>query len=137
MKRIVIALVLIVAVIAGSVAVFADEVSPFYIGTNSHVETLIISSNGVATMRGEVVPKNSTVYDKVNIEFELIKVGQTNSVYTGGTTVRYDSNHNLFYWEKNMNLSSRGTYQLEVTYKCYKNNSLVETIYGSSYLTTY
>lgn len=113
-----------------------DGISPNYIGTDYATTTFKINTSGIATMRGGLSPKNSTVIDKVTMQF-VIKNSSGTSVYNKTYTATWDSLYAQYIAEKTYQLSSKGTYTLQVTYRCYKNGALIETIRSATISKTY
>lgn len=129
MKKI-ISLVLAVALVLGSYAmVFASEIVPFYIGTARHTELLSISKSGSADFGAELIPKQETSFDRVTITLELVYEDNGSTVYKVVANTTYDTVKSSFEkYVDDYQLDDKGDYRLFVTYKCYKNGSLIETI---------
>lgn len=129
MKK-VISLLLAVALMLGSCAmVFASEIVPFYVGTARHAESLNISDSGSADFGADLVPKQETSFDRVTITLELVYEDNGSTVYKVVANTKYNSSTASFRKSvTDYRLDDKGDYRLFVTYKCYKNGSLIETI---------
>lgn len=108
-----------------------EQVSPRFVATFMHRETLTISSKGYATMTAQLQPKSATSMDEVKVTMTLKK--------TDGTLIRkktYDAvwSETAFQFQvsDNKQLSDKGSYYVDMTYKCYKNGTLLETLNGSA-----
>ena len=128
-------LTLILSSFSMSFAANADEAREVgqlrYVGTHSHVETLSINSSGNASMLAALMPKSESSIDEVEVTIKL--------KHTDGTTVlnkTYDAEWSDTYFQfrvsDSKNLTKTGLYTMSVTYKCYKNGSLIETLTGSN-----
>lgn len=90
----------------------------------SHDISFTIKVNYSAT----IVPKSATVLDKVVMTFKVKNYVTKNTVHQETVTTYYNQAKNEFEAQSSCNVPAIGTYYLEVTYKCYKSGSLVETI---------
>ena len=128
-------LTLILSSFSMSFAATADEATEVeqlrFVGTLSHSEGLSISSSGKASMLATLIPKSETSIDEVEVTIKL--------KHTDGTTVlnkTYDAEWSDTYFQfrvyDSKNLTKTGLYTMSVTYKCYKNGSLIETLTGSN-----
>lgn len=128
MKKIVVVLSILMLI---SVSVYAEcnegiVVNPDYIGANSYMNNFSIDNTGRATMDGKLYPKSSNVMDKVSISFRLIN-SSSETVFNTTVTVLNKTN-GAYCAVRTFNVENRGIYKLKVTYKCYKNGVLLETI---------
>lgn len=112
------------------------EINPCYVGTKSHTEIFNISSSGVATMNVALAPFNTTTIDEVKATL-VIKNSSGTNVYNKTYNLPWNSLYASFKVIKEYQLPEKGTYSFRVTYKCYKNGSLIETIKSSSIFKTY
>lgn len=140
MKRKVISMLMVlVLVFCSSAAAFADSstgVTPRYAATQSIAVTFSIKS-GVATTGVTVVPISSSGMDKVSATVKLINASTGKTVKTWTQTLTYDSDFEDFYGEKSVSLSSKGSYYVTVSAKCYDGSSLLETLSITSKTQTY
>lgn len=105
----------------------AGSIAPYYVTTRSTSEVFIINSTGNASMTATLKPLNNNMIDQVKMTLCIKKIGG-NVVYNktfNGIWSNLFSEYNL---TKTYQLPSRGTYTFNVIYKCYRNNTLVETI---------
>lgn len=141
LKRILQMFIIVVLVFSFTSSCFAavpldDSVSPCYIGTDFANTSFKISSGGTATMRGALAPKNSTVIDKVTVQF-VVKNSSGTSIYNKTYTATWNDVYAQYIVQKTYPMPSKGTYIMQATYRCYKNNSLIETIQSDKITKTY
>lgn len=110
-----------------------DVIQPYYVGTQAINQYFQISSSGKATMEAFLTPKSTALVDEVKVSL-IIKNNAGASIYNKTYTAEYNRLFNEYQITKNYQLPSKGSYQFQAIYKCYKNGSLVETI-NSSYMT--
>ena len=126
-----------VALIFGmSATAFAEAggISPRYAAVNDVRATFTIDSSGQSTSLVTVTPKNSSSIDYISVTASIVRKSTGAAVKTW-RNVRVDEPSYIgqFVFAENFQLSSRGTYYLQVTsIKVYKNGSLVETIENMS-----
>lgn len=137
MKKILLILTLVLSILASFTAAFADTAVPYYIGTDSHRESFKISSAGTAQMSATLIPHTSDSFDKVNIEMKIKKSGVTTPIYSGSWDTTYDKTSRSFKKSTTHRINNKGTYYMEVTYTCYNNDTLIETITTNTSNTTY
>lgn len=129
MKKVIAITLVIVLVLSAFSLVFANDITPYYIGTANHVENLNILSNGKATFSALLTPKTSTTFDRVNITLELVYEDDGSTVYKSISNTTYEAVVSGFRkGVTDYQLDDRGDYRLFVTYKCYSGSTLVETI---------
>ena len=136
MKKVLIALVLVVMVLASFTVSFAHEITPFYIATSNNTAYLQIDDDE-AGISVSLTPKTSTSLDKVNIRIKLINNTTKETVLDGSWNTYYNSTLHRFSKEVTQILTTEGTYYAEITYKCYKNNVLIETIESTTSFVAY
>lgn len=109
----------------------AEQVSPRFVGTFSHSEALSINSKGYATTVAYLRPKTRDSIDEVKTTITLKKID--------GTLLRkktYDAVWSEVAFEFQAvdykQLTDKGSYYIDVTYKCYKDGKLLETLTGSA-----
>ena len=108
-----------------------EEETARFVGTHAHVDTLTISSSGYATMLAELIPKTSTSIDKVVVTIKLKSPNGTN-VYNKSHNATWSQTYFEYQVDAYKQLTTKGEYTMYVTYKCYKDGSLIETISGSA-----
>jgi len=108
-----------------------EKISPRFIGTFMHLEKLSIDSKGYASTAAILEPKTETSIDEVKVTITLKKID--------GTLIRkktYDATWSQTYFQFQVSdgkqLVDKGSYYIDVTYKCYKDGKLLETITGSA-----
>ncbi len=111
----------------GVYAGVADEIQPRYVATQSTIENFSINSSGESSMTTILVPMDKSKIDKVKVTLN-IKNSSGNSVYSNTYDATWSNLVSGYRLVKTYKLSSKGTYRFNAVYKCYKNNSLVETI---------
>ncbi len=138
MKKVMIVICVLVLVLSSFSVGFAAEVDKVteeealrYVGTHAHIETLTISSSGYATMLAELIPKTSSSIDEVVVTIKLKSPSGT-YVYNKSHDASWSQTYFEYQVSKGKQLSSKGLYTMSVTYKCYKDGSLIETISGSA-----
>lgn len=140
MKRVAIALLMLVILISSGTVSYAAAIEDGgnlelqYIGVFNHLEDLMEGLGWKLNMYAEVVPRNESVLDKVVMDMKVINYATGNSIHEEKFATYYDVVTDSFYAESSCTVSMPGTYYLDVTYKCYKNGSLIETITGRSKL---
>ena len=131
MKKILALVLLVVTILGATTAAFAasnvGEISPYYIGTSNHTATLVIE-DGEARVSATLTPKTSTSLDKVNIRIELINYSTRETVFVDDWDTTYQPTLMRFSKAITEPLTDRGTYYAEITFTCYKGNTLIETI---------
>ena len=135
--KLVFVILLLLSLLMTSTVSYAGEIVPYFVGVSKHVETFEISDYGQATMLAIVKPKNATVFDGVNIRMEVMKTKDDTSVYVNSWNVSYNAVEDNFAKTATYNVPAEGGYYMKVTYKCYKNNVLIETITTESDPDTY
>ncbi len=104
-----------------------DIAQPYYVVTFNTSETFSINSSGVASMTAALVPKNTSKVDSVKVTFTIKNSDGTN-IYSKTFTAPWNSLFSEYSIAKSYQLPGRDIYRCNTTYKCYKNNTLVETI---------
>lgn len=143
MKKVLIIAVLLMVLLLSTTVCYATslwdenlEISPYYVGTQSHVQIFTISSSGLATMNVSLTPFNSTTIDAVKVTL-VIKNSSGVKVYNKTHDMEWSSLYGSFKTVKDYQLSTKGVYEFQATYKCYKDGSLLETINSSSIVKSY
>lgn len=144
MKKMVMTVFTVVMILLSSMNCFAaipterddSVVEPMYVATQSQTAMFTISSKGLATMNVSLMPFNKSTLDKVNVTLN-IKNSSGTSVYNKSYDMTWSNIYGSFKLTKEYQLSKSGTYEFQATYKCYKNNSLVETIKSTKILKSY
>ncbi len=144
MKRITTIILVLTMVLLSATASFAAEpterddsvATPMYVGTSSHSALFTISSTGLSKMSVSLSPFTTTTFDKVTVNLS-IKNSSGTSVYNKTFSMPWSSIYARFKLEKEYQLSKKGTYEFQATYKCYKNNTLIETIKSGKQLKSY
>lgn len=143
MKKIVTIVSLVLMILLSTTVCFAaislDEVTditPKYVGTQLHSENFSINSDGLATMNVSLKPLSTTTIDEVKVTL-VIKNSLGTNVYNKTYDMEWSSLYGSFKTIKEYRLSANGVYEFQATYKCYKNNSLLETIKSSTILKSY
>ena len=140
MRRIMtLALMLMLIVSTGTVSYAASiddggELDLQYIGVTDHTETFLEGLNMKVNYSATIVPKNENALDKVVVTFKVIHYINGNTVHQETVTTYYDEYKDQFKAQGSGTVPTIGTYYLDVTYKCYKNGTLIETITGQSKL---
>lgn len=104
-----------------------ENIQPYFIVTQNTSETFSINSSGVASMTAALSPKDASKVDTVKVTFK-IKNSNGVSVYNKTYTASWSSLFGEYNLYKTYQLSGRDAYMFNVVYKCYKNNTLIETI---------
>ena len=138
MKKAMIVICVLVLVLSSFSVGFAAEVDKVteeetmrYVGTHAHIDTLTISSSGYATMLAELIPKTSSSIDEVVVTIKL-KSPSGSYVYNKTLDATWSQTYFEYQVDAYKQLTTRGKYTMSVTYKCYKDGSLLETISGST-----
>lgn len=143
MKKILMFTLILVLVVLSSLNCYAaipqegsSEASPLYVGTRSHNERFTISSRGQATMEAELAPLSTSTIDNVKVTF-VIKNEDKVTIYNKSYDATWSNIEKAFNLTKYHDLELKGIYSLQVTYKCYKNDTLLETIKSNLIFKTY
>lgn len=140
MKKVVAVTVVLIIFLLSATVCFAgapsDGNSPYYVGTQSHVEIFKISSGGEATMNTSLEPFSLDTVDSVNVTL-VIKNSYGTKVYNKSYDMPWSTAYGSFKLIKEHQLTQKGIYEFQATYKCYKGSTLVETIKSNSILKSY
>lgn len=134
MRRVLTAMLMLLiiasSITAGYAAVVDDgeSLKPKYVGAADHSESIIKGMGLKVNYSGTIIPKNATVLDKVVMTFKVRNYVTDGIANQETVTAYYDETKNQFKGQGSCSVPTIGTYYLEVTYKCYKNGSLVDTI---------
>lgn len=109
---------------------------PYYVGTKSHNELFNISDSGKATMNVALSPLSSASMNEVKVTL-TIKNSSGTKVYNRTYNMPWNSVYGKYKLTKEYQLPNSGTYSFQATYKCYKNNTLLETINTKSIYKSY
>ena len=141
MKKIICSIFMAMVMLASFSTCFADpalstvrdeeQVSPRFVVTFSHSEGLLIDSKGYATMAAYLRPKASGLIDKVEVTLRLEKIDGT-LLRKKTSDAKWSEVAFEFQVEDNKQLIDKGAYYIDVTYKCYKDGKLLETLRGSA-----
>lgn len=136
MKKIICVVCMAILLLSSFSMCFADvvnctveQVSPRFIGTFSHSEALSINSKGYATMVAYLRPKTRDSIDEVKVTITLKTID--------GYLIKkqtYDASWSEVAFEFQVvdykQLKDRDSYYIDVTYKCYKDGKILETLNG-------
>lgn len=141
MKRILQCSIVLLVILIFSTSAFAavkptEPAEPNYVCAKGCATIFTIDSDGMATMRGIVIPKTGAGIDEVKVTFTIDKTSGSN-VYNRTWTASWSNLLGEYKAEKNYQLPSKGTYILSTKFRCYKNDKLVETFSGKDVVKTY
>lgn len=109
--------------------------TPYYQSV-SRVDFKLAFSGATADASVVVKPKSGAAIDSVKISTKLMKTGSSTAVKTWSQTLYPDATGKFTFYESHK-VSSRGTYYINATVKCYQGTTLLETIQGESLQVTY
>lgn len=109
-----------------------NSVDIMYIGTSRHFESLTSKTGNSLAFYGQLTPKSAGSYDNVKVTLKVVNFVTNTTVHNESQSVFYDSLGGYFMAKSSCIVPMGGTYYLDVTYKCYKNGVLIETITGVS-----
>ena len=104
-----------------------SNISLQYVGTRKHVESFALKDGGRAHIRVYLKPNTKETFDEVKMDIKVTDE-KNNSVHGESLICQYEPLEHSFLVEKDIKLESKGTYKMKVTYKCYQNKKLIETI---------
>ena len=138
MKKVKIFVIVILAILISVNICFADttDISTNYVGTNSHSELFSINNNGLSTMNVALLPLSSSSIDEVKVTL-VIKNASGTKVYNRSYNMPWNNLYGRYKLIKEYQLSNKGVYSFQATYKCYKNESLLEIIKSRNILKSY
>ena len=134
MRRIMAAMLMLLVIVSSITVGYAAEIEggenlqPQHVGAANHSESITKGMGLKVNYSGTIVPKNATVLDKVVMTFKVRNYITDGIANQETVTVYYDETKNQFKGQGSCSVPTIGTYYLEVTYKCYKNGSLIDTI---------
>ena len=142
MKKIAVLICIIAVYCATSLVCYGttnidDKGESRYVGTFVHSESFTKGSGATLIPKVYLTPKADDTFDKVIIKFQIVKLSTGTEHYNKSFTTYYNDTRSWFSATTNFTAPSRGTYQLNTTYKCYKNGKLIETIKGVARTATY
>lgn len=138
-KRIMLLFMAFVLMVGSSVTVFAGEnvgISPRYTDTSLASVSFSIKS-GTASTGIVLTPIKGSSMNKVVAAVKIINKDTGATVKSWNQNLTYDMDFENFTATKTTKLSSKGNYYVKVTLKCYKGNSLLETVALTSVTKTY
>ena len=124
--RKVISVLLVLTLIVSAVGV-SYAATPRYVSINNYSTGFSINEDGLATYKVNALPKGGTAMDRVTATIKILNASGT-AVYNQTKTLTYSAVSGLFSDSGTHQLSSRGQYRLQVTFKCYDGTTLLETI---------
>lgn len=132
MKKIA-SLMLIIVLVLSAVgvsygAVIDDTIVPYFVSISEYDTDFVISTNGKASYEYTLKPYS---YEDMNKVVATVKIVNSNTgavEYNQTRTLLFSYLDYEFYDSGTYNLGTRGTYELRVMLKCYKNNTLLEII---------
>ena len=110
-------------------------ITPQFAGISTALVSISFSGSK-ATATVYVTPKSSTSIDYMTVKASVMKSGSSTAVKSWSQTIQPTSN-NTFYFSESTSVSSRGTYYVKATIKCYKNGSVIDTLNAESDTATY
>lgn len=102
-------------------------VSPQYVVAQNYATTMDISSDGVATMRGALTPKNLESVDEIEMTF-VLKDANGSVKYNCEHKAVWNNVFKRYEVSKTYKLSKKGSYTLQIRYDVYKDGVLLESI---------
>lgn len=113
-----------------------STITPYYIVTQNTVESFSINTSGVASMTARLSPRVESDVDQVKITL-TIKSSDGTNVYNKTFGAAWSDLYDAYRVNKTYQLQNKGNYTFNVTYKCYKNTTLIETIRTNYYIDAY
>ena len=132
-KKLLTFLFVIALIVCSTISVYANEIMPLYNEITAVQSTMGIDSN-VLTYSVKVLTPDFDTLDSVHINAKLKTVsGVTKATYNEDLTKVGP----MFIFSKDKTVTSKDTYFLEYTVKCYKNNVLVDEVTKTTVTATY
>ena len=109
-------------------AVGDNMISPYFVSVNYYLTQFNISSSGNATYAYDVVPRSYLNLNRVVATVKIINSDTGAVAYNKTKELDFDAMQYAFMDSGTYDLDTRGTYELRIMLKCYKDNTLLETI---------
>lgn len=141
MKRILFVVVLMLVFISSTVSVYAavaggTEIDLQYIGTSSCVADIEKGLNRDVSFSGYLYPHEKGTFDTVVITLRVKNFASGSAVYDETFVTSYGILEGGFVSSDDCTVPTVGSYYLDVTFKCYKAGTLIETITLKSKMVT-
>ncbi|MDO4396284.1 MAG: hypothetical protein Q4E84_08230 [Clostridia bacterium] len=113
------------------------ENRPLYEETVSYYADFNIDSNGNAEIKGNLKLLGSSAADKVSAVVKITNTTTGKVVYNKTITMTYSKETKRYKLNEKCQLTSKGKYCLNITYKCYDGSRLLESIQVPAKLKSY
>ena len=112
-------------------------IRPLYGETATYFADFDIDSNGNMEIRGTLESLKLSATSQVCAVVKITNVTTGEVVYNKTITMTYSKRYKKYNLNEGDKLTTKGTYQMNLTYKCYDGNRLLESIQVPSKLTAY
>ena len=114
-----------------------SEIRPLYVETATYFVDFNIDANGNAEIKGTLEPLKSSATDKVCAVVKITNVMTRKVVYNQTIKMTYSKPKKNYILDESYQLIEKGKYQMDLTYKCYTGNMLLESIQTEPKVKTY
>ena len=105
-----------------------DSIQPFNLTVMRFTPSFTIDSDGSATGTLKVKPNGEGVLDEVVALFEVEHIESGEQVFRQSKGLTYSSSKGEFSGSVTFNVVDRGSYSMEITFYCYSEDRLIETL---------
>ena len=141
MRKLVIAVVMMVLVLSsvsiGYGQVIDDSISPYYVSVSYYRNAFEIDSSGEARYSLAVKALNNEQLDQVIATVKIINKSTGAVSYNQTLNLPYVYLYDQFKISDSHTLTKSGIYEFQVTYKCYGDGVLLETITANPQLDSF
>jgi len=100
-------------------------------------ENLVIDATGKGTFSSQITFMDSTDVDRVKVSITVTKSSSGAVVYSISDKLMTASSGGKYTFSDNFRVSSKGTYKMQVYYKCYDGSKLLEAVIANPKTVTY
>lgn len=130
-------LILVVWVSTCYGAVPEAENEPFSLTVFRYMSTFEIDSNGSASGTLTVRPHPDSGLDEVVAIFEVEYMDDGERVFRQSKSLAYNQSEQRYFGEVTFDVEDSGTYSMGITFYCYSEDRLIETIRADEMVRTY
>ena len=112
-------------------------IKPLYEEAEIYSAKFDIDSNGIAEIKGSLVPLETSVTDKVCAVVKITNTTTGKVPYNKTITMTYSKTQKKYVLDENYRLQEKGTHRMNLTYKCYAGSTLLESIQVPTQLKAY
>ena len=112
-------------------------IKPLYEEAEIYYAKFDIDSNGIAEIKGSLVPLETSATDKVSAVVKITNTTTGKVPYNKTITMTYSKTQKKYVLDENYRLQEKGTHRMNLTYKCYAGSTLLESIQVPTQLKAY